>query len=56
KRFFAVMKGYNAKSMSRILRRVGAQRIRTEYGSAYRLARLAKENSNSYTWEHYEVQ
>ena len=54
--FFAVMKGYNAKSMSRILRRVGAQRIRTEYGSAYRLARLAKENSNSYTGEHYEVQ
>lgn len=56
KRFFAVMKGYNAKSMSRILRRVGAQRTRTEYGSIYRLTRLAKVNSNSSTGKQSEIQ
>ena len=54
--FFAVMKGSNAKCMGRILRRVGAQRTRTEYGSTYRLARLAKVNPNSSTGKQSEIQ
>ena len=56
KRFPAVMKGSNAKCMGRILRRVGAQRTRTEYGSTYRLTRLAKVNSNSSTGKQSEIQ
>ena len=39
-----------------IERRVGAQRTRTEYGSTYRLARLAKENSNLSTGKQPEIQ
>lgn len=56
KRFPAVMKGSNAKCMGRILRRMGAQRTRAEYGSTYRLARLAKVNSNSSTGKQSGIQ
>ena len=49
KRFPAVMRGSNPRSFGKVLRKIGAERIRVDYGSAYRLARLATGNELSYT-------
>ena len=49
KRYPAVLRGANPRGLGKILRKVGAERIRRQYGSVYRIARLACDESKTYT-------